>query len=545
MNRIIATSLAAVCAALLVACAERHSPPAVVDEARLVEHIRILSSDDFGGRAPMTEGGRKTVAYLTQQFRDAGLAPLFGDSYTQAVRLVSIEAEPAPLRVGDATYEYGSQAVLWTRRAERSAAMEDSELVFVGYGVNAPEYGWNDYEGVDMRGKTAVILVNDPGYATQGPELFRGNTMTYYGRWTYKYDEAARQGAAAAIIVHQTAPASYPWGVVESSWTGPQLHLASAAGAPMVQVEGWVQKAVADEIFAAAGRDFAALEAAAARRGFRAVPLGLRASASLSNTLEFSESPNVGGMVRGTERPDELFIYMGHWDHLGTDLALIERGEDGIYNGALDNATGTAALIELGRAFAAGDAPRRSVAFLAVTAEESGLLGSAGYVGDPPYPMHKTVAGVNMDGLNIYGPTDDLVVVGYQSSELEDIIAVHAARQGRSLVQEATPEKGFYYRSDHFNFAKRGVPILYAEGGTVHREHGREYMTEKQAQYTADSYHQPSDEYSDDWDLRGALEDLQLYYDVGRQIADGDEWPQWYQGNEFRQIREQSLRLEQ
>lgn len=542
MNRTFAASLAAVCAALLAACAERHPPPAAVDEARLVEHIRILSSDEYGGRAPMTEGGLKTVAYLTRQFRDAGLEPLFGDSYTQAVRLVSIEAAPAPLRVGDASYDYGSQAVLWTRRPERSAAIDGSELVFVGYGINAPEYGWNDYAGVDMRGKTAVILVNDPGFATQDAELFRGNTMTYYGRWTYKYEEAARQGAAGAIIVHQTAPAAYPWGVVESSWTGPQLHLAAASGDKMVQVEGWVQKAVADEIFAAAGQDFAALEAAAARRTFRAVPLGLRASASLANTLEFSESSNVGGMVRGTERPDELFIYMGHWDHLGTDQALIDKGEDGIYNGALDNASGTAALIELGRAFAGGDAPRRSVAFLAVTAEESGLLGSAGYVSDPAFPMHKTVAGVNMDGLNIYGPTDDLVVVGYNSSQMEDIIAVHARRQGRELVQEATPEKGFYYRSDHFNFAKRGVPILYAEGGTVHREHGREYMTKKQEQYTATSYHQPGDEYSDDWDLRGALEDLQLYQAVGRQIAGGDEWPQWYPDNEFRQIREQSLR---
>ncbi len=538
------TSAAAPAAAPEAAAPE--NPADLITAESLMAHIEVLASDEFEGRAPMSEGERLTLDYLENAFRDAGLEPMFGDSYRQPVALVSIEADPDTAMTvtggtGDAaTLAYGADTVYGTGQAVAETGLEDSELVWVGYGIVAPEFGWNDYEGLDMEGKTAVILVNDPGFATEDPDLFNGRSMTYYGRWTYKYEEATRQGAAGALIVHQTEPASYGWNVVETGWTGPQFHLATDdGGAGRLALEGWVRHEIAQDLLARAGLDFETLAAEAAQSSDGSRPLGVRVSAPIRNTLSYAESFNVGGIVKGSERPEELFIYMGHWDHMG--VAPHEPGEEGdfIYNGAEDNASGTAALIEMGRAFAATEpAPARSVGFLAVTAEESGLLGSLAYADNPAFPMNRTVGGINMDVLNFRGIMEDIVVTGFGASEMEDILARHTDRR---LTPEPTPEAGYYYRSDHFNFAKKGVPILVAKGGTVHRELGADIVTERNAAYRAERYHAVGDEIQDDWEVDGAIEDLHLYYAIGRSVADSDAWPAWYEGNEFKAIREASL----
>lgn len=525
-------------------------PIELMETEGLLQRISTLSSDEFGGRAPMSEGEKLTLDYLESQFREMGLDPMFGDSYRQPVPLVAIETKgDLTLAVSDSegkpvlSYANGPESAVWTTRVVEETGLDSSELVWAGYGIIAPEYGWNDYEGLDVTGKTVIVLVNDPGYATQNPELFNGNAMTYYGRWTYKYEEAARQGAAGILIVHETGAAAYGWNVIEDGRQGPQFHLAADNdNMHRVKVEGWLQYPVAEAILARGGQDLNALEAQAAKGSIKPIPLGLNANVSIENDITFAESFNVGAVRTGTEAADELFIYMAHWDHMGTTAH--EDGEEGdfIYNGAEDNASGTAGLLEVAEAWAnTPEAPRRTVGFLAVTAEESGLLGSKAYVAKPAYPMNKTVAGINMDVLNFRGKMSDIVVVGYGGSEMEDILAGVAREAGRTLTPEATPEKGSYYRSDHFNFAKNGVPILYAKGGTTDREHGAEYVKQRNAEYVAERYHAPGDEIQDDWDLDAAIEDLQLFFRIGHQVATGDGWPEWYEGNEFRAIREASL----
>ena len=519
-----------------------------IDADGLMAHIRTLASDEFGGRAPMSGGERLTLDYLEAQFRDLGLEPMFGDSYRQPVPLVSIDAgDGAPLAVrlpgGDVhAYEYGPEVMLWTSRMVDNIELRDSELVFVGYGIVAPEYDWNDYEGLDVTGKTVVMLVNDPGFATGDPALFNGRAMTYYGRWTYKYEEAARQGAAGALIIHQAAPASYGWNVVEDSNKGPQFHLAAEdENMGRVQIEGWLQYPVAKDIFALARQDLDRLIERAAEGPVTPVPLGITASTRLTNRLQRAESFNVGAVVPGSERPEELFVYMAHWDHIGiaTDAG---PGEDAIYNGAADNASGTAALLELAEAFMTpGLEPERSVGFLAVTAEESGLLGSKAYVENPPVPLNQTVGGLNMDVLNFIDRVTDISVIGHGSSEMEEVLAEAAEAHDRTVTPEGSPERGSFYRSDHFNFAKKGVPVLYARGGTQSRDHDAEYMARRQRDYTENRYHAVDDEVQDDWDVQAALDDLRLFFDVGLRVADSDAWPEWYEGNEFRAAREASM----
>jgi len=518
------------------------------DLARLKSIIAELSSDAYGGREPMSEGERLTLDFIETQFRSMGLEPLFDDSYRQPVDLVSIEADPATVQMTfhldgrDRLVNYRDEMVAGTTRAVAESRVESSEVVFVGYGIVAPEYGWNDYADVDVRGKTVMILINDPGFATQNPALFNGNAMTYYGRWTYKYEEAARQGAAAAVIVHDTRPAAYGWDVVRNSWTGPQFNLhRDNDNMDRLPIESWIQKSVAAEVVAAAGMDLADLEAQAVSPEFSAIALGSTMDASVQNRVVRNQSHNVGAIMRGSEQPDEVFIFTAHWDHLGTDPTAAD-GTDGIYNGAVDNATGVAALLELARSFASlPRAPRRSVAFLAVTAEESGLLGSAYYAEHPAIPMNRTVAGINMDALHVYGPTNDIVVVGYDSSELEDILRRRATAQERIVKPEEHPERGGYYRSDHFNFARKGVPMLYAEAGSDHRELGPDYIKAKNREYLETRYHSGLDEITDDWDLRGLEQDIELYFGIGLEVADSDSWPEWYAGNEFRATRERSL----
>jgi Zn-dependent M28 family amino/carboxypeptidase len=517
----------------------------VLEEARFRAHIKTLASDEFGGRAPATEGEALTVAYLENEFRSLGLEPMNGDDYTQSVPLTSIILQGTPsLRISgdgdDLSLAYEEDQMVFTRRLMSQSQLQDSELVFVGYGINAPERNWNDYEGVDVKGKTVVMLVNDPGFATQDPEIFNGNAMTIYGRWTYKYAEAARQGAAGAIVVHETAAASYPWTTVTSGWGGPQFDIVREnKGEDLCQVEAWITTESATALFAKAGLNIDDLYEAAKQPGFQAIPLGLNANIVLDTEIEQTQSYNVGGLVKGTQSPEEIFLYTAHWDHLGTNHDI--EG-DGIYNGAIDNATGTAAILELARIFSQSQVkPKRSILFLAVGAEESGLLGSKYYAAHPLFPMNTTVAGINIDAMSVVGPTHDIVVVGHGQSQLDNLLVTAAQTQQRVVKPNPHPERGYYYRSDHFEFAKKGVPMMYAKSGHDHREHGPEFGKAKSDEYIANYYHQPSDEYSDEWDLSGAVEDLELYYLVGRAVVDSDQWPQWSEVSEFKAIRDESL----
>ena len=512
-------------------------------EAAYRRHIEILASDEFGGRAPATPGEDLTIAYLVNHFQSLGLQPGNGDSYTQDVPLTRVTAINKPQLVfsgggdEDMVLAYGPDQVIWTRRQVPEVALEDSELVFVGYGIDAPEQDWNDYEGIDVTGKTVVMLVNDPGFATQDPDLFNGNAMTYYGRWGYKFGEASSRGAAGAIIIHDTLPAAYGWNTVENSWTGPQLDMVlDEKGTDLSAVQGWIQKEHAEALFARAGLDLAEMYEAAKQRGFRAVPMDLTASARIENAVEPVLSRNVAALLPGSEAPDEVFVYMAHWDHLGTDPSL--EG-DQIYNGAMDNASGTAALMEIARAYTAlPQAPRRSVLFLAVTAEEQGLLGSAYYAKNPIYPLAQTVGGLNMDGMNNFGATRDITVVGLGMSDLDAYLQAAAAAQERVLEGDREAEKGFYYRSDHFELAKEGVPMLYPGGGYDDREKGVAYGMEKSLEYNRDHYHRVSDEYDLSWNVDGAMEDMDVFFRTGLDVANSDDWPNWKEGTEFRAKRD-------
>jgi len=515
-----------------------------IDAADFAEHVKVLASDEFQGRAPGGEGERNTVDYLTAEFRAAGMQPANGDSYLQGVPLVSITAEevtPLAIEGGEEplAFRYQQDMMVWTKRYQEAESLADSDMVFVGYGIVAPEYDWNDYEGLDVEGKTVVILVNDPGFASGDTELFNGRAMTYYGRWTYKYEEAARQGAAGALIVHETEAAGYPWLVVSGSWSGEQFDLdLGDAAPPRVAIEGWLTGEAARSVFASAGVDFDEAVSAAASREFEARPLNLQASVGVRNSLSSMESANVVGMLPGTEHPDEYIVYTAHWDHLGVARSVLQ---DRIYNGAVDNATGVAGMLEIAAAFSAMEpGPQRSIVFLAVTAEESGLLGSDWYASHPLFPLERTVANINLDAMSLVGPSHDITVIGYGNSELDEYAARAAEIQGRHLEPEPTPEKGFFYRSDHFNFAKRGVPALYLRGGVDHREKGREYGLAYNSAWVSEHYHKVSDEYSEDWDLRGVIEDVGLLFEVGRALAATRDWPNWVEGNEFRAARDAS-----
>ncbi len=509
---------------------------------KMAQYIKTLAADEFEGRAPSSPGEEKTVAFLRDRFASFGLRPGNGDSWFQEVPLVEITAKPdAVLTVrggkGTNVFGYGKEFIAWTKRVVPRAGVDGSEMIFVGYGIVAPEYEWNDYEGLDVRGKTVVMLVNDPGFATQDPDLFNGNAMTYYGRWTYKYEEAARQGAAGALIVHETAPAAYPWEVVEGSWSGPQFGLVPEDNnMSRAAVEGWITSKTARTLFDQAGLDYEELRDGAARRGFRPVPMRLDASLSLQNRTRRSTSRNVLALLPGSERPDEYVIYMAHWDHLGRDPSL--EG-DPIYNGALDNASGIATLLELAEAFSSLDpSPERSILFLATTAEEQGLLGSAYYADHPVHPPAKTVAAINMDGANIWGPMRDVTVIGYGFSELDDYVEEAARAQRRVVRPDPEPEKGYYFRSDHFTLAKQGIPALYTDAGIDHVEHGEEWSRAQRDAYTSERYHKPSDEYDPAWDLSGAVDDARLLFRIGYRLANETAFPNWREGTEFRATRD-------
>jgi Zn-dependent M28 family amino/carboxypeptidase len=517
-----------------------------LSETTMKDITKELSSDAYEGRAPGSAGEEKTVALLIEKYKAAGLEPGNGTSWTQDVPLVEITAKnPSPLsftgKDGKAmSFTYGSDYVIGSYRETPKTEIKDSDVVFVGYGINAPEKGWNDYAGLDVKGKTVLILVNDPDFGTEGLDgPFGGKAMTYYGRWTYKYEEAARQGAAAALIIHDEAPAAYGWSVVNSSWTGPQfLAQSKDGGASQTQGNGWVQKEVARQLFTAAGQDMDKAMAAAKVKGFKAMDLDLKSSVSFDNQMSKKMSKNVIGVLKGAKRPDEHVLYTAHWDHLGRCTPAPD-GDD-ICNGAIDNATGTAALVALAEAFKKEGAPDRSVVFLAVTAEESGLLGSKYYAENPIYPLSKTAGGVNMDAFSMTGPAKNLTVVGMGKSELDLYLNAAAKAEGRTPEREPTPEKGFYYRSDHFSFAKLGVPMVYFEGGEDLVTGGREAGAKAAEDYTKNAYHGPKDEFNDNWDWGGVMADLKLYYRVGRMLAMTDAWPNWVEGDEFRALRDKS-----
>lgn len=511
----------------------------------LAARIQILAADSFEGRAPSSAGEEKTVQFLRAEFERLGLKPGNGESYFQEVPLVSITADRnMTLLIGGRgpamTLRYGADFVAFTSRVVEQTSLDRSPLVFAGYGVVAPEVGWNDYQGWDARGKTVIVLVNDPDFESGDTTLFKGRTMTYYGRWTYKYEEAARQGAAGILIVHETEPAGYPWEVVTGSWSGPRFGLVTEdRNLSRAAVEGWITADAARRIFRRAGLDYDSLKARASQRGFRAVPLNLDASVRVKNTIEYSTSRNVVALLPGRERGDEYVIYMAHWDHLGRDPTL---AGDQIFNGAVDNASGTAGLLELAEAFASlPRPPRRSVVFLAVTAEEQGLLGSAYYARNPIFPLNRTVAAINLDGLNVDGPMRDITVIGYGNSELDDYLAEAAKTQNRYLRPDPEPEKGFYYRSDHFELAKVGVPALYTDAGIDHVEYGIDWSLKRRAEYTALRYHKPADEFDPNWDLRGAVQDLQLLFLVGHRLASENRFPNWREGTEFKARRDSMM----
>ena len=506
--------------------------------ATLLAETRILSSDEFEGRAPGSVGEAKTVAYLTEQFAHLGLSPGNPDgTWVQRVPLVGITPVAGDSltvsRDGDTrTFEPGGDYVAWTKHVVDQVEI-DAEFVFVGYGAVAPEYDWNDFEDVDVAGKILLFLVNDPPL----DDVFGGRTMTYYGRWTYKHEIAAAKGAAASFVIHEPDAAGYPWEVVGSSpygesfdFVAPDRNLSRAA------VEGWMQRSAAEALFAMAGLDLEEAKQAAADRSFRPVLLGVTGATRIRNTLRTIDSQNVVAKLDGTDATNELVMYVAHWDHLGKDESL---SGDQIFNGAADNATGTAGLIELARAFTeAMERPRRSILFLAVTAEEQGLLGSRYYGENPLYPPAQTVAVFNMDVLNTWGRTTDLTVVGMGQSELDTVAVEVGGQLGRVLNPDPEPEKGFYYRSDHFSFARAGIPAFYADPGINYLDKPEGYGIKKRDQYTAEDYHKPSDEVKPDWDLSGAIEDLTFLYQMGARLANGDEWPAWSETSEFRAIRE-------
>jgi len=516
-----------------------HTFDAAIRVEDLAAHIKTLSSDEFEGRSPGGIGERMTTTYLKTEFERLGLKPGNGESYFQAVPMVETRVQPgatASFKVGEQTIApaWGDQIVLGTRNGQPQVAVAASELVFVGYGVNAPESDWNDYAGIDVKGKTVVMLVNDPGFIRKDPDLFKGMAMTYYGRWTYKFEEAARQGAIGAIIVHDTEAASYGWEVVQNSWGGPSFDLPTSEDPNLrLAFQGWIRGDAATELFSAAGLDLQEQRRAADQRGFKAVALNASASVAFDTVVRTASSDNVLALLPGSERPDEVVVFMAHWDHLGRTFSAPDG--DKIFNGAVDNATGTAAVLEIAEAFVRdASKPKRSILFFLPTLEESGLLGSQYFAAHPTVPLRNLVAGLNMDALPVHGRAKDFSVIGFGQSNLDAILSEVLATQDRVAVPEPTPESGFYFRSDHFNFARVGVPALYGRGGFDLRGGGVEAGKAIAADYTAKHYHKTSDEFDPNWDLSGTLEDIAAIYAVGRRIADSAERPQWSADSEFR-----------
>ncbi len=525
-----------------------------IDPQRVLDHIKVLSSDEYEGRFPGTSGEELTVNYIEGQFKQLNLKPGNPDgTFIQKVPLVGItgaEAKPLTVTRGPTrkTFKWSDEVVAWTKHVADGASVDNSDVVFAGYGVEAPEFNWNDFKDVDVKGKTILVLVNDPAVPDPAdptkldPKTFRGDAMTYYGRWTYKFEEGARKGAAAIFVIHETGPAGYPFSVVQGN-LGEKFDLVSPdKNMSRANVEGWITLDAAKKILALGGQDFDRLKQQARTREFKPVPLGVKASIAIKNTLKTIDSQNVVARLEGSDPAltDQYVIYDAHWDHLGRCAPV---NGDSICNGALDNAAGVATVLEIARAFTqVQPQPKRSILFLMVTAEEQGLLGSQYYSTSPLYPLNKTVANINIDGINQWGRTKDFTVIGMGASDLDDYLKAAAAEQGRVLRPDPEPEKGFYYRSDHFNFAKQGVPALDPDAGIDFIGKDPAYGKAKRDEYTEKDYHAPSDQVKPDWDLSGAVEDARLLFAVGYRVANADKMPEWRAGNEFKAKREESLK---
>ena len=524
---------------LIVSCTTSDE---TIEPLTLQDSIAILASDEYGGRAPGTVGGKLTKNFISKAFKNNGLETI-KKSYFLEVPAVDIKQQPnsffsISFRNVDEKLIPGKDIVFWTKRTSDYEKIRSSELVFVGYGIVAPEHNWNDYDGIDVKGKTVVMLINDPGFSTGSPRLFNGRSMTYYGRWTYKFEEAARQGATAAIIIHDEEPASYPWSVVESSWSGSQLSLQRNSDDPLpLQLESWIHKDTLNRLLQYTGFNTDSLEEIALSKTFKPFIIrGLELNSDIYNTVNYFKSHNIAAVKKGTTKPDEYILFTAHWDHIGIkedDLS----GNDNIYNGAVDNATGVAALLELSKRFSNTNTDR-SILFLSVTLEESGLLGSEYFASNSPIPLKNIVAGFNFDAVFPSGVSNDMVVIGYGASELEDLLENELIKNNRYINPDPSPEKGFFYRSDHISFAKRGVPMLYSNNGSDLVVGGRDAAFNLSYDYTLNHYHQPSDEYSDDWDMSGIEQTIDTIFNVSFNLSNSDDWPNWYEDNEFRSIRD-------
>lgn len=511
-----------------------------INEQSFAKHIRVLASDEFKGRKPFTIGETKTINYLKTEFEKLGLKPGNGKSFFQEVPMVDIKSIPEENLIikgknGSVTASFLNGFVAGTKHVEPEVSITNSPLVFAGYGIVAPEYNWNDYAGLDVKGKTVVVMINDPGLSDPG--LFKGKNMTYYGRWTYKFEEAARQGATGILIIHDDIPAGYPWSVVRSGWSKSKLQLEAAdQNKSRATVEGWISLDIAKQLFTLAGKD-ESLFKEALKPGFKAVDLGLTTSLKIKTTIKRSVSNNVLALIPGTKKANEALIYSAHWDHFG--VGEIIKG-DSVYHGAVDNATGVAALLELAAAFKKAKVkPERSILFISFTGEEQGLLGSEYYAKYPVFPAQKSVADINMDMMGLAGKTKDIVVYGYGQSELEDYAASSAKKQGRIIVADPVPSSGLYYRSDHFNFAKVGIPSLFTGSGVDNVTHGKAWGMKQAEDYIKTRYHSPQDNFDEKtWEMSGMVEDVRLLFDMGYRLSREQTFPKWKTGSEFKAIRE-------
>ena len=529
-------------AGYLTACSSK-SESYQFQVADLEPNLITLSSDEFLGRMPFTAGEELTTSFLESKFKEMGLEPGNGDSYFQEVPMVSIITYPEQsmefkTAQGSVVGEGLKDFVIWTQRTDSVVKVEDAEVVFAGFGIVAPEYGWDDYKNLDVKGKIVVVMINDPGFGSEDSTFFKGNTMTYYGRWTYKYEEAVRQGALGCLIVHNTIPAGYGFNNIQNSWKASKLYL-DDRGQDKYKLgfEGWITLPFATQLFEKMGKNQSELLQNARKPDFQGFSTGMTLSTSLAVEPTYNVSKNVIAKITGKTAPEEVIIYTAHWDHIG--IGKPDETGDTIYNGALDNASGTAALLALAKAFKTDEQPDRTVVFLSVTAEEQGLWGSAYYAKQPIYPKEKTVANINMDGVNPYGKMKDVSVIGVGQSEMEDLLDEELKKLGRYAAPEPNPVVGYYFRSDHFNFAKIGIPALYIGTGIDHVEKGKEFGKQLQEEYVAQYYHKPADEYDPTrWNLDGAVDDVQLLYQVGRNLANSTKWPGWKEGSEFKAIRD-------
>lgn len=530
---------------LVSSCADQaatSNSTATISKDEIKKHLEELSSDKYEGRKPFSRTEGITVEYIKNEFEAMGLLPANKGSYYQEVPMMEITSHPAEtMQVktpsGAINLNFKDDYVIHADKTVDDISIENAELVFCGFGINAPEKNWNDYAGMDMKGKIAVVLVNDPGFGGENPDFFKGDIMTYYGRWTYKYEEAERQGAKGLLLIHETTSAGYPWFVPQSSWTGALLSLTREDNTQGCDMKGWLHLEAAKKLFSGCDMDLPAQIKAARKPGFKPVAMNATVSTSMKNEYKFDSSKNVAAYIKGKKEPEDFIIYTAHWDHIG--VGPVVNG-DSIYNGALDNASGISTVMAIAKTFSEmKEQPDRSVLFLMVTAEEQGLLGSEYYAKNPLFPLENSVCNLNMDGVNPIGEMKDLTIVGKGHSDMDEIAEEVAKTQDRYVLAEQEPEKGYFFRSDHFNFAKAGIPALYAEGGYDHKEKGKEYAREMRDKYTTDNYHRPSDEYDEaTWNFDGMIQDGQLYFDIGLKLANSQRWPVWYEGSEFKAARE-------